>query len=535
MRPMHEAHEAKGGTQGFQPLSQGRPANPDGRERLHTAFLGGSAASLMAYRAAVAAAADAVIRYFAAQPKPYSGAGPGELRAALQALGPFPEEGAALESLLRKIGHAVLQHSVVVSHPACAAHLHCPPLTAALAAEVLISATNQSLDSWDQGPAATMLEEQTVDWLCRLAGYDERADGVFTSGGTLSNLMGLLLARDHYARTRLNWRIQTDGLPPEAGRFRILCSEVAHFTVRQSAALLGLGDGAVVPVATDDRRRLCPQALDRRLAEIRAQDRLPIALVATAGTTDFGSIDPLPELSTRARAHGLWLHVDAAYGGALLLSSRHRERLAGIEEADSIAIDFHKLFYQPISCGAFLLRDGSRFDLMRLHADYLNPADDEAAGIPNLVTKSLQTTRRFDALKLFISMHQLGRRAFADMLDYTIALATDVARLIAARPSLELAHQPELNAVVFRYLPGHAPAGTDRAAWANRVNRGIRTALLRSGQAVLAQTRVAGLTYLKFTLLNPRATPAHIEGILDMVCQLGAQLERAEHGRDPAT
>ena len=291
---------------------------------------------------------------------------------------------------------------------------------------------------------------------------------------------------------------------------------------------------SIVPVATDERRRMCPRALDRRLAEIRAQDRLPIALVATAGTTDFGSIDSLPALSTRAKAHGLWLHVDAAYGGALLLSSRHRAKLAGIEEADSIAIDFHKLCYQPISCGAFLLRDGSRFDLMRLHADYLNPADDEAAGIPHLVTKSLQTTRRFDALKLFVSMHHLGRRAFADMLDSTIALATDVARLIAAHPSLELAHQPELNAVVFRYLPGHAPAGADRAAWANRVNRGIRTALLRSGRAVLAQTRVVDLTYLKLTLLNPRATPAHIEGILDMVCQLGAQLERAAPGGDPA-
>jgi L-2,4-diaminobutyrate decarboxylase len=145
---------------------------------------------------------------------------------------------------------------------------------------------------------------------------------------------------------RLNWSIQKLGLPKEANRFRILCCEISHVTIRQAAALLGLGDQAVVTVETDANYRLCPAALERKLAELQQQDLLPIAIAATAGTTDFGSIDPLPELAACAKAHGLWLHVDAAYGGALILSDRHRHKLAGIEAADSITVDFHKLFYQ---------------------------------------------------------------------------------------------------------------------------------------------------------------------------------------------
>ena len=491
-------------------------------------FLTNSEASIAAYQQAIAAAQAIVTDYFAKQTQPYSGASPEALTAVLTCKEVCPETAAELTTVLQQIGEQVLQNSVVVTHPTCVAHLHCAPLIAALAAEVLISATNQSMDSWDQSPAATVLEQQVVNWLCRLFGYDDSADGIFTSGGTQSNLMGLLLARDRYARDSLNWSIKQQGLPPEFPRWRILCSEVSHFTIRQAAALLGLGEQAVVTVATDADYRLDPTALEDRLAQLRQEQLLPIALVATVGTTDFGSIDPLPELAAIAQQQGIWLHVDAAFGGALILSETHRHQLAGIEAADSIVVDFHKLFYQPISCGAFLLKHKSDFNLLKLHADYLNPETNAAAGIPDLVTKSIQTTRRFDALKLFASLQTLGRKQLAEIIDTTIDLAKQTAELIASEPVLELANYPAINAVVFRYCPTQTPAKYDDTTWANQINSQIRTSLLHSGKAVLAQTKVGDRLYLKFTLLNPQTTLVDITQVLSSIQRLGKELEQAK-------
>lgn len=493
--------------------------------RFEACFLTDSEPSLTAYRAGIATALDTLVEHFVTQARPYSGKSPTELATHFNSTDICPDVGQDLTKVLKQVGETILKHSVVVSHPACVAHLHCPPLTAALAAELLISATNQSMDSWDQSPAATLLEQQMVNWLCHLFGYEALADGVFTSGGTQSNFMGLLLARDHYAYHRLGWHTQKQGLPPEASRFRILCSDVSHFSVRQAASLLGLGEDAIVTVETDPHYRLSPSDLDRQLKTLHRQDLLPIALVAMAGTTDFGSIDPLPELAACAQAHRLWLHVDAAYGGALMLSDRHRHQLAGIEAADSITVDFHKLFYQPISCGAFLLKDRRHFNLFKLHVDYLNPAKHESLGMPDLVTKSVQTTRRFDALKLFVSLQTLGRQLLASMLDATIDLAADVALLIDADSMLELACQPTINAVVFRYCSNSILAERDSAIRLNQINAEIRMTLLMGGLTVLGETTIAGQIYLKFTLLNPQTSLIQIKAILGDIKRLGREFE----------
>lgn len=493
--------------------------------RFDTCFIGDSSDSLTAYSTAITAAKDAIAQWFATQTQPYSGASPAQLAAAWQDTEICPEIGQELTAIVQNVGETIVQHSIVVSHPTCIAHLHCPPLIPALAAEVLLSATNQSMDSWDQSPAATMLEQKMVDWLCRLFGYDAIADGIFTSGGTQSNYMGMLLARDRFARDRFNWNIQQHGLPPEANRFRIICSKAAHFTISKAAAQLGLGHKAVVSVETDANYRLLPAAVERELARLKQQDLLPIALVATAGTTDFGSIDPLAELADCAKAHGLWLHVDAAYGGALALSERHSHQLTGIEAADSITVDFHKLFYQPISCGAFLLKNRSNFNLLKLHANCLCTETNEAVGLPDLVLKSVQTTRRFDALKLFISLQALGRNTLADMIDTTVELARATANLIAADPVLELVNQPTINAVVFRYVPQQIPLGIDPITLSDRINSQIRLSLLQTGEAIIAETKVENSTYLKFTLLNPRTQITHIQALLKSIKQLGCSLD----------
>jgi len=483
-------------------------------------FLTSTAASRQHYGATISATCDRLMARIATQNQPYSGLDFSALASQIDAIEPCPEAGIPLDTILQQVDELIVQHSVVVSDPTCIAHLHCAPLVPALAAEVLIAAMNQSMDSWDQSPSATLLEQKLVNWLCQLFGYNAGADGTFTSGGTQSNFMGLLLARDRYAREYLDWNIQQQGLPPSAHRFRILCSEVAHFTIAQSAALLGLGHQAVVTVPTDSQYQMCPQALAGILDDLRARDLIPIALVATAGTTDFGSIDPLPELATCAQANNLWFHVDAAFGGALILSDRHRDQLAGIAAADSITVDFHKLFYQPISCGAFLLQSADNFNLLRLHADYLNPESNAEFGILDLVVKSIQTTKRFDALKLFMSLQALGRNTFAAVIDYTINLATEVAHLIDADPAFALATQPTINTVVFRYVP--RDNNIDRS---NQINDRIRLALIHEGTAIIAQTKVDAITHLKFTLLNPRTELTDMIGLIDQIKQLGTELD----------
>jgi L-2,4-diaminobutyrate decarboxylase len=244
-----------------------------------------------------------------------------------------------------------------------------------------------------------------------------------------------------------------------------------------------------------------------------------MAIVATAGTTDFGSIDPLPGVAEVAHQTGTWLHVDAAYGGALLFSKRHRSQLAGIEVADSIAIDFHKLFWQPIPCGTFLLRNGPDFDYIKMRADYLNPESLESEGVPNLVTTSLLTSRRFDALKLWVSFQSLGGARLAAMIDRTIALAAQTAKIIRSETRLELLAEPQLSTVVFRYVPVTGRHNADR------INFAIRQRLLHSGKAILGHTRVRGQQCLKFTCMNPTTTEAQMRDLLNLILEQGSKCE----------
>ncbi len=450
--------------------------------------------------------------------QPYSGKNAAALAELLNA-DVLPQTGSTGEAVFGKL-RSIIANSVVVTHPHTVAHLHCPPLLSALAGEVVISMLNQSMDSFDQAPVATVLEQQVIRWLCGEAGLPETADGTFTTGGTQSNYLGLLLARDAFLTSQWNWSAQKSGLPPEARRLRILCSEVAHFTVEKSASQLGLGTDAVVRVETDEQFRMNPEALRKSLEALRAQGLLPFAIVATAGTTDFGSIDPLREIAHLARDAGAWLHVDAAYGGALLFSHRHRNQLAGIDAADSLSIDFHKLFWQPIPCSAFLLRDQRHFESMKLHADYLNPESHENQGIPDLVTRSLLTSRRFDALKLWVSLQTLGRDKLGAMIDKTIDLAAYAASIVRRAVKLELLSEPSLSTVLFRYVPSRDQVDRDR------LNAQLRQRLFDRGMAVIGDTRVRGRRWLKFTCMNPTVTEPQLQHLVRIITEHGEQLER---------
>jgi L-2,4-diaminobutyrate decarboxylase len=294
----------------------------------------------------------------------------------------------------------------------------------------------------------------------------------------------------------------------------VVCSSQAHFSVQQSMSLLGLGSSAAISVPCDNEGRLAAVDVERTLARLTSELKVPFAIIATAGTTDTGAIDPIGALADIARDRGLWLHVDAAWGGALLLSQKYRDRLEGLERADSVTLDFHKHFFQTISCGAFLLRDTAHFDLMRTHADYLNPIEDDRDGFPNLVAKSLQTTRRFDALKLWMSLRSIGTTRYAELIDQAIDLANAVAKRIEESSSFELVSRSQLSSVLFRV---HRPlCGAD---W-DALHSHLAQILLDRGIANLGVTRSAGRIALKMTLLNSRTILADIDILLATIDML---------------
>ena len=443
----------------------------------------------------------------------YAGGNPAELSTRLS--GSFLAETSVPEHEWKRRLADVIRGSVALWHPYTAAHLHTPVLLPALAAEAIVAALNQSMDSFDQAPAATIVEQQVTEWLCRIAGLPAAAAGTFTAGGTQSNYMGLLLARDHFLAGRWRWDARIEGLPPEARRLRVLCSEAAHFSIEKSAIQLGLGLRSVVKVACDAGFRMSIDDLARQLRQLRSEGLEAVAVVATAGTTDFGAIDPLGPIAAICAREQLWLHVDAAYGSALLLSPRYRKRLEGLEHADSISMDFHKAFFQPLSCGAFLLADERRFDLIRVHADYLNSESREREGIPDLVSRSVLTSRRFDALKLWLSLQALGLERFGAMIDRLVELGQAAANIIRAKHDFELLHQPEFGCVVFRYAPDQTSID---------VNEAISRELFERGRAVIGHTVVKGRQCLKLTMGNPCTAETDISEILDLIAECGARL-----------
>ncbi|MGW3622659.1 pyridoxal phosphate-dependent decarboxylase family protein [Streptomyces sp. NPDC000880] len=471
------------------------------------------------YRRSVTEGVERVANRLATTRRPFTGVTADELAPVISAVDldqPLGNASAALDELER----VYLRDAVYFHHPRYLGHLNCPVVIPAVLGEAVLSAVNSSLDTWDQSAGGTLIERRLIDWTAQRIGLGPAADGVFTSGGTQSNLQALLLAREE-AKTA------------DLAKLRIFTSECSHFSVQKSATLLGLGREAVVSIPVDRNKRMQTVTLAAELARCTRAGLVPMAVVATAGTTDFGSIDPLPEIAELTGQYGTWLHVDAAYGCGLLASPTRRHLLDGVENADSVTVDYHKSFFQPVSSSAVLVRDGSTLSHATYHADYLNPRPTvelgalppAAAGgvppvpeglrgsIPNQVDKSLQTTRRFDALKLWMTLRVMGADGVGQLFDEVCDLATAGWELLAADPRYDVVVQPQLSTLVYRYIPEDVTSPTE----IDRANLYARKELFASGEAVVAGTKVGGRQYLKFTLLNPETTTEDITAVLDLI------------------
>ncbi|MGW3205012.1 pyridoxal phosphate-dependent decarboxylase family protein [Streptomyces sp. NPDC001135] len=380
---------------------------------------------------------------------------------------------------LRALVHALAEGAADPADPLCAAHLHCPPLAVATAADLAVSALNPSLDSWEQAPAASALEAAVTRALAHAAGL---ADALVTSGGTESNQLALLLAREAHG-----------------GSVRLVCGANAHHSLPRAAWLLGLPDPVVVPAAAGI---LDLAALDEALTTLSG----PLLVAATAGTTDAGLVDPLPEIAGLCTAHGARLHIDAAYGGGLLFSDRHREKLVGLEAAHTVTLDLHKLGWQPVAAGLLAVARPAELAVLHHRADYLNADDDTEAGLPDLLDRSLRTTRRPDILKTAVTLKTLGRTGLGALVDQVCARAAELAALVQEHPGFELYDRPVISTVLFR------PAGA-----ADDTVAAVRRRLLHEGLAVLGRARLDGRLWLKATVLNPHTRPGDLAQLLKLV------------------
>ena len=457
------------------------------------------------YRAGMSRVSDLVAAHLAAD-APSTGATVADLTPAVEAVD-LDRPAADLDTALGEVTDLYLRDAIWFHHPSYVAHLNCPVALPAVLAEGFLAAVNTSVDTWDQSAGGTLIEQRLVRWTADRIGFGPDADGVFTSGGTQSNLQGLVLARGEAMR-RHGQDVQS--------RLRVLATDQSHFSVVKAARIMGLSPDAVIPVPTDSAGGMSADALAGALDDVREGGDLPMAIVATAGTTDLGVIDPIQPIADLAFAHGAWLHIDAAYGGGLLTSLRRRDLLTGINRADSVTVDFHKTFFQPVSSSALVVRDGSTLGHVTHHADYLNP---RTAVTPNQVDKSLQTTRRFDALKLWMTLRVTGADAVGEMFDEVIDRAHEVWESLVEDERFEVAAEPTLSTVLMRYRPGGISAEE-----ADSLNPRIRHALLDRGDVMVAGTVLDGRHWLKFTLLNPHTTIEHLLGILDTIAATGEQL-----------
>jgi len=417
---------------------------------------------------------------------------------------PVPREGQPAEAVLDELEQKLIPSCTHTGHGGYLGLITASPLPIGVIGDLLASALNQNLGAYSIGPGAVALERRTVRWLCDLAGYGPEAGGNLTSGGMLANLIGIKLARDHASAQRA----QQEGVE---GRWALYVSEERHVSIDKAADAVGLGRGSLRALPTDEHLRLRLDALENRLAEDRRAGIRPACIVALAGTTNTGSVDDLRALRTLADREGVWLHADAAYGGGLLLSHRWPDVLAGLQLADSITIDPHKWFYAPVDAGAVLVRDAAQ--LTRSFGQrpaYLTDAFDDAGVRYQYYVHGLEQTRRFRALKVWMSLKRHGADEIGRWIDANVEQARHLHELAQAHPRFASAVEPPMSATCLRYLPERALTPAELSALHHRVVERIE----KSGAFWIGTTVLKGHTWFRACTVNFRTTLGHMQRLM---------------------
>jgi aromatic-L-amino-acid/L-tryptophan decarboxylase len=443
--------------------------------------------------------------------------------------GPAPAGPSTSDELLGEFRERLAPNMLNAHNPRALPYFTPPALPISVAGELLAQWTNQGVDIWAGSPVASLVEEEVIAWLCDLVGYGEGSFGVLTSGGVMANIMAMTVARD----VHLPGLLGIDR-PPRGGDLdgvRVYASDQTHFSVGRALDFLGFPDDTLRVLPSDDRFRLRGEAVAGAIAEDRAAGLLPFAVSAVTGSTNTGSVDPVPELAEVASREGMWLHVDAAYGGAVRLSERDRGRVEGLELADTITLDPHKWFFQPHDIGGLLVRRHEHLPQTFHRApEYYRSTHTEAEPL-DWYRYSLEGTRRFRALKLWFSWKFLGSAGYGRLIEHTLDLAAHLVQRCRESDDFEaMPAEPELSVVCFRHVPG----GRDRAESLDpealdRYQDLLQRALEVSGEGWVSTTSLRGRKYLRAGIVNYLTTTDDIDGVLATLRRLSpAAAQEAE-------
>ncbi len=409
-----------------------------------------------------------------------------------------------------EIAREVLERVNHLHHPRYIGHQVTAPLPEAALLELVSALSNNGAAVFEMGTVEVAMERALVGWMSGLLGLGPKADGIFTSGGSAGNLTALLAARQEKA----GFDVWTEGVhagPPLC----MLVADQAHYSVKRSLQIAGLGEGGVELVPVDERFKLRPELLPEALIRAEARGRKVIGVVASAGSTATGAYDPLAPIADFCGEHELWMHVDGAHGASASLSPKHRPLLAGIERADSVVWDAHKMLLMPALVTAVLFRDGSRsYESFAQQASYLFGDLAPEQEWFNLASRTLECTKRCMALPLYASLARRGAGFFAAYVERTFELGTRFAAAIRETPDFELAVEPEANIVCFRHIP-RARAENPRAL--DRLQAEIRARLVASGAYYIVQTRLPRGLYLRVTIINPLTSADDLTNLLHEV------------------
>jgi glutamate/tyrosine decarboxylase-like PLP-dependent enzyme len=434
----------------------------------------------------------------------------------------IPEEPMPEEDLLGHLRDVVFELSMYPGHPRFYGYISGAGTAPGAVADLVAGGLNQNLGGWRLSPAATEIELHLTRWFAERFGLPEEAGGIIVSGGAMANFVGLKVARDRVA----GWDVRAEGVaagPPLA----MYLSTEGHVVSARAADMLGLGTGAVREIPVDETYRMRVDRLREAIGRDRDLGVRPFAVVASAGTVATGAIDRIEEIAEVCAQEGVWLHVDAAYGGPAVLADDLRPLFSGIGLADSIAFDPHKWMYTPHSGGCVLVRDmrwlGESFVV---HPTY-TVADKERTGWGlDLMEHGPQFSRGFWALKVWVSLLAHGRRAYAARISHDAELARYLGERVKERPGFELAAPVSLSICCFRYVPPSLPDGPGRDAYLDELNARLLTEIQLDGRAFCSNAVLGVRFVLRACIVNFRTEAEDLDALLDVTAELGERLDR---------
>jgi aromatic-L-amino-acid/L-tryptophan decarboxylase len=435
---------------------------------------------------------------------------------------PLPQDPSSSDSVLSELQHKLLPYCTNVGHPGYMGLITPSPNPAGVIADFICSAINQNIGAYSIGPSAVAMERRVVRWLTDLCGYGENAGGNLTSGGMMANFIGLKLGRDAVTRDHG----QYDGIQD---RWAAYVSEERHVSVDKAVDCIGLGRNALRALPTDAKFQVRLDALEEAIAQDKKNGVRPMCIVGVFGTTNTGAIDDIRELRRIADREGMWLHVDAAYGGGMLLSHEWPMRDRGLDLADSITIDPHKWFYAPLDAGAVLVKDPRRLTAsFGIKPSYLTDELDQANERYQYYVHGFEQSRRFRSLKVWMSFKCYGTRQIGDWIDNNVRQAKHLYALAENHPEFEPANSPPMSAICIRFRR----AGLSEAESKN-LHAEVAQRVERSGRFWISTTELKGKTWFRINPVNFRTRQEHMEELFSLLqseCHAALHLKLAQTG-----